>query len=289
MRINAYILAADPAWIEESVLSYYDIVDEILVSHDRNSRGWTGAPIAAQDCLDRLRAIDRDKKMRFVAGDYSRPDFRPMENDTYQRQCALAEVGDADWVLQIDTDEVLPNPAALVGMLRQAEALDISTVEWPMRVLFHTLKNGQYLEVCAADFSDCFEYPGPIAVRPGVTFVDARRTSGPFLRPVVAGDLQSLQVRRSPEPNEHRVELHNNKDAILHRSWARSAASVHSKIASWGHNEGLRSWLFYYLRWKPAPYLWRVTRDFHPFARGLWPALKPCECCLPSSDAKALK
>ena len=277
MRINAYILAADPAWIEASVLSYYDIVNEIIVSYDEKKTSWTGTPIAVDECLIHLRAIDRDDKMRFCPGLYARLEFKPMVNETYQRQCALDEARTgADWVLQIDTDEVLPNPQAILKMLFYAEQQDIPAVEWPMRVLFHTLQDGRFLEVCAADGSDRFEYPGPIAVRPGAVLTDARRAQGPFLRPVVAGDRHSLQVRQTMSEGEHRVELSDGADAILHRSWARSSDSVHSKIASWGHNEGLRSWMFYYLRWKPAPYLWRITRDFHPFARGLWPALKPC-------------
>src|SRR5580658_6560298 len=104
MKISAYILAADPAWIERSVLSYYDSVDEIIVSHDRTGHGWTGAPIAVGECVERLKAIDRDGKMRFCPGDYA--DFRhdPMAGETFQRQRCLADAGDVDWVLQIDTD-----------------------------------------------------------------------------------------------------------------------------------------------------------------------------------------
>ncbi len=44
MRLNAYVLAADPAWIEESVASYYDLVQRILVSFDDSGTSWTGHP-----------------------------------------------------------------------------------------------------------------------------------------------------------------------------------------------------------------------------------------------------
>lgn len=287
MRINAYILAADPAWIEASVLSYYDTVDKIVVSYDETKTSWNGTPIAVDECLTRLRAIDRNNKMCYSPGQYARRGPTPMENDTYQRQCALDEAGqDADWVLQIDTDEVLPNSQELLQMLHYADTQGIPAVEWPMRVLFHTLANGQFLEVCAANGADRFEYPGPVAVRPGAKLKDARRAEGAFLRPVVAGDNQSLQVNHPVGSEESRVVLENAASAVLHRSWARSPESVRSKVASWSHNEGLRSQIFYHLRWRPAPYLWRVTRDFHPFARGLWPALKPCQAAgLPGPQA----
>ena len=275
-KLTAYVLAADPAWIRESVHSYYHLVEEIVVSYDTNGIGWTGVPIPVDECLTRLRAIDHDKKMRFVAGDFARPKRHPMENDTFQRQCAFddASVG-ADWVLEIDTDEILPNPDALLKMLDYASDRDIPLVEWPMRVFFHKLRDGRFLEVCARKRRDRFEYPGPIAARPGAKCTDARHALGRFLRPVVIGDRQSPQVCATPGSDEARIENLSVEDAILHFSWARSAKDVRSKVASWSHSEGWKSWLFYHLWWKSAPYLWPWIWNFHPFVRGLWPRLKP--------------
>ena len=289
MRLNAYILAADPAWIELSVGAYYHLVSRIIVSFDRHARGWTGAPIATEACMARLRAIDPDHKMHFIEGDFARPGFTPMQNDTHQRQTALDLAGaNADWVIQIDTDEFLPDAMALRQMLHLAEERHATAVEWPMRVLFRQLANQRFLEVCSASGSDRFEYPGPIAIRPGARLTNARRCGGPFLRPVVAGDAESLQISRKPEPGEIRVPLPASQ-AIIHNSWGRDAASIKSKIASWSHHEGWRSRLFYMLRWKPAPLFWRSMRDLHPFAKGLWPALKLCEGLPPSLQGGAGK
>ena len=58
METNAYILAADPAWIEASVRSYYDRVERIVVSYDEDGLGWTGVPLDIEQCLRRLRAMD---------------------------------------------------------------------------------------------------------------------------------------------------------------------------------------------------------------------------------------
>lgn len=274
MRLSAYILAADPAWIEASVLSYYDFVQEIIVSYDQNSKGWTGAPVPVEECLSRLRAIDHDQKMRFCPGDYGHFHDAPMNGETYQRQCSIAATSGADWVLQIDTDEILPKPSRLVEMLEYAERQDIPAVEWPMRVFFQRLGDGRFLEVCQSEADGHYEYPGPIAVRPGVKLIGARRTDGKFVRGVVAGDRYSLQVKRPPEPNEHRFEGCRDEDAILHFSWVRTPGEIRSKIASWGHNEGFKSVLFYHIYWKNAPRLWRWLRNFHPFAHDLWPRLK---------------
>lgn len=275
MRLAAYVLAADPTWIERSIRSYYDLVDELVVSYDRDGRSWTGTRIPVEECLRRLEALDRDGKVRLAPGDFAGRGGSPIERDTAQRRAALAEAGrDADWVLQIDTDEVVPDPAALLAALDVAEELGLPAVEWPMRVLFRTLRRGRFLEVCAHDGSDRFEYPGPVAVRPGVTLTEARRANGPFLRPLVHGDDRSLQVAREPEPAEVRRALLEPAQAILHYSWAGPPSRVRRKVGSWGHNTGVGSFAFYYLRWKPAPLLWPAMHDFHPFAGGLWPALK---------------
>lgn len=278
MPLHAYILAADPTWLTASVSSYYAAVDRIIVSYDRDGIGYTGVPVPVDECVRRLREVDLEGKMRFCPGRFARRHPDPHASETEQRRAALSEASDgADWVLQIDTDEVLPNPAALIDMLRRADELGLDAVEWPMRVLFRRLGDGRYLEVCAAGARDRFEYPGPIAVRPGVRLVVGRRTDGPFLRPVVRGDAHSLQIVRPAEDGERRVEGLEPLDAILHNSWARTAANVRAKIATWSHSNGWKSQLFYYLRWRPAPYLWPWMRDFHPFARGLWPALKPVD------------
>jgi len=284
-HLTAYVLAADPAWVGISVLSYYDLVEEMVISYDENGKGWTGAPIPVDECIERLKAVDKDKKMRFVPGNFARLDHDPMENDTYQRQCALdAASSGADWVIEVDADEVLPNPGALIRMLDYAAEREIPLVEWPMRVFFHRLSDGRFLEVCTRTRTERYEYPGPIAARPGSRCIGARCAEGRFLRPVVVGDRQSPQVRATPGPNEVRVENLAMEDAILHFSWARSAEDVKTKVASWSHNEGLKSWFFYNLCWKSAPRMWRWHRNFHPFVRGLWPRLKPTRLCLNGVD-----
>jgi len=290
MHLTAYVLAADPAWVQQSVHSYYHLVEDIVVAYDENSLGWTGTPIPVDECLERLKAMDKDKKMRFIAGNFARLDHAPMENDTFQRQCAFdAASPGADWVIEIDADEILPNPGALIRMLDYAAEREIPLIEWPMRVFFHRLNDGRFLEVCTRSRTERYEYPGPIAARPGSKCIGARCAEGRFLRPVVMGDKQSPQVRASMGPNEVRIENLAMGDAILHFSWARSPEDVKTKIASWGHNEGIKSWLFYTLCWKSAPRIWRWHRDFHPFVRGLWPRLKPKRLCLNESELLCYK
>ena len=111
MRIKAYVLAADPTWLEASVGAYYPFIEELIVSYDRIGCGWTGARIPVNECLERLRNLDVDKKIRWAPGDFSGRTADPMTNDTLQRNAALVLASEgADWVIQLDTDEWLPDP-----------------------------------------------------------------------------------------------------------------------------------------------------------------------------------
>ena len=287
-RIKAYILAADPTWIECSVSAYYPCVEEIIVSYDRRGLGWTGAPVALDECLERLRAVDFDKKMKFVPGDFSGAVRDPMENDTLQRNVALQLASeDADWVLQLDTDEYLPCPAALLAAIQKADLQRAGALEWPMRVLYRNLPGGRALEICARDGGDHFEYIAPVAVRSRKRLVHSRQTNGAVLRAVVRGDCSSMQLSRPLAVGEMREELLNSSEAIIHNSWARSPADLRRKLASWSHASA-RAWIYYWGRWLPSIWTWRWMRNLHPFFGGVWPALRVCPILLPEGFPKRI-
>ncbi|QGF23889.1 hypothetical protein [Raineyella fluvialis] len=211
---------------------------------------------------------------RVVWGEWQDP-VNPMLADTAQRQAGIDALGTGvDWILQIDNDEVLPDVEALLRAIDEAESRSIPAVEWPMRILFRRTGPGSFLEVCSEDGDPRYDYPGPVAVRAGSRTVDARRCQGAFLRPVVRGDDRSLQLKHPSTDQEIRAEILEPEQAIIHNSWGRTPGEIRRKIGSWGHAAGFKSQVFYWLRWWPAPLMWRVMRDFHPFARGLWPRLR---------------
>ena len=248
MKLNAYILAADPACIEASVLSYYDAVDQIIVSYDENGLGLTGVPINVDQCLRRLRAIDKAGKCSYRPGHFARREFfdRPMENETYQRRVALEQAGEkADWVLQVDTDEVLADPEMFLAQLRAADSAGAGALAYPARNLYQSAGGGRYLEQCLRDGSVAAALPGPVAIKPGTPLRQARRcedTKHWFVH-------YSFEHFQGAMPNMDHVDAVINPDqSIWHFSWVRSPTEMRTKLATWSHSAD-RDWSREYRRW----------------------------------------
>jgi hypothetical protein len=268
MRLRAYVLAADPAWLETSIQSYYDVVEKIVVSYDRNKVGWTGYPIPVDECLDRARSIDKDKKMEFVPGDFAILSNTPMENDTRQRAHALASVGDADWVLQLDTDEIVVDVACLLDQLARLPK-PVASLVWPMRSFYQQTVDGRYLEVCSRTLHDQIDEYFPVAVRPGSTLISARMTKEE------AVTLHSRGL--SPKSWFGRPTPIRREQTMLHFSWVRSNEQMLRKLRSWSHAKDFDTEHYYREIWSRAPTEWKTLHDFHPLTPPKWPALRPVE------------
>ena len=232
MRLHAYVLAADPAFLAQSVQSYYDVVDRIVVSYDAEGLSWTGTPIPVEQCLEILRAIDTEDKCVFVPGAFARLDHEPLENDTYQRQTALDLASEgADWVLQLDTDEVLPSSAPLVSAIRSAEASGHGGVDYPARWLYARVGPGTYLEASTRSGRPAASFPGPLAVRSGTTLRHCRQADVPLFRVVLRPwNTDPFHPRTA---TVHEVVGH--EDAVIHYSWVRSDETMRRKFGWSGH------------------------------------------------------
>ncbi len=261
MRVNAYILTADPAWIEASILSYYDIVDKIIVSFDESRLSWTGKPIAVDECLQRLRAIDRDNKMRYSPGHFARSNQTPMHNDTYQRQCALDEASQgADWVLQLDTDEVMASNEVFRRCLREADARGRTALNFPSIWLYSRIRGAWFLEHGERGWKRAANYPGPLAVKAGTRLVLARRPEGTHYHVDLSREGSWARV-----PSGINVdEVIEARSAVYHLSWIRSEEWLLRKFSNWGHADD-RDWHPEVVRWVKVtkhPLLSTVSSQF---------------------------
>ena len=263
IRINAYVLAADPWWLEESITAYYPAVDRIVVSYDQDATSWTGTPLPVEECLRRIRAIDTEGKCDFRPGHYSRLDVHPLENDTFQRGEALAAASPgSDWVLQLDTDEVIPDLGEFVSCVEEAHLRGAGGLEYPSRYLYARSGRGTFLEMSSPFWRTIGNYPGPVAVVAGTRPRHARQS-----------DVGLFRVDFSPhntDPRHPRDAVVNRvidrKAGILHYYWVRSEENMRRKAGWSGHADTysepkrLHAW-----RWRMRhPLLTTLSAPFQP-------------------------
>lgn len=264
MKVNAYILAADPSWIEASVLSYYPMVDRIVVSFDAEGRGWTGASLDVENCLTRVRAIDKDGKFDFRPGHFARPQYfdRPMLSETHQRQVALEQASDgADWILQLDTDEILGDIDVFLGSLAAADAAGADAMNYPSVWLYCRAFGRWYLESGQRGWRRNAGFPGPMAVRAGSTFTHARRVNGSYFHVDLTARPSAVAVPRGIPVSK----VIPSSAAIWHLSMVRSEAFMRRKLSTTGHAHDRD--------WNPEIRRWMRARA-HPIASALFTQLE---------------
>lgn len=229
MKLNAYFLAATPLWTRATVASYYPFVEKILVNYDQDGLGWNRSPIDIEGTLEILREMDVDSKIEYRAGSYSSAELTPHQNQVKQRQEALDACADADWVVQLDADEVMAAPETFFACLQQAQDAGYNGLDYPARFFYVHLGGDWFLEKSRRFWKVTSNYPGPLAVRPGVTFNVGRQCDARLFRV----DFEA----RSTEPERAHLPVHRviaQSEAVYHYSWVRSRALLRGKFENHG-------------------------------------------------------
>ncbi len=277
MIVNAYLLLADDAWLERSLRAYYPFINWLTACYDENGRGFTGCPIDISPARETLQRCDTEKKVQWLSAPFHCRELSPLEVETKMRQAGLAEAGSgADWVIQLDNDEVLPDPDAIQSALMMADRLGASAIEWPMRTLFRQLSDSQFLEVCGKNGEPSYSFQGAIAVRPGVQLELARWVKATRLRFITPEPQHNLLATDDAlsDPQVIPITAIRPDQAIWHFSWARTEENLRTKLQCWGHAHQFNGRRYLKRVWRKSDRDWPKMRNFHPFLRDHWPALK---------------
>jgi hypothetical protein len=265
MLLNAYVLAGDPAWIEQSIGSYYEHVSRIVVSYDESGRSWSGAPLSVDESLRRIAAVDPDGKVVLLPGDHVGTNGEhPLIAETRQRQRALdVAAEDADWVLQLDTDEIVPSMDTVLSHAEAAASRGAKALDFPSRTFYARARNGRFLEYSTRWWATQTGFPGPIAVAANTRLTHARQ----------AADAPLYRVDISPwnrDPAHGRgARVHAvvpREQAILHLSWVRTEQQMREKSVVSGH-AGARDWTTELHHWRRRSAHPRRTIALTPFRR----------------------
>jgi len=232
LRIGAYVLLADPAFLAQSIRSYYDLVDRIVVLYDEAGLSWSRQPLVLEPLLSVVEEVDVDGKVVLVPGDFHSSDAELLVIETAERNVGIATFGqEVDWVLQIDTDEVLGNPPRFLESLVRADEAGKDALDYPARWLYGHVGGDRYLERCRRLWGITAGYPGPVAVRAGTTLTLARQCKVPTWH-VDFGPRNTDPAHSRDTRVDEQVRA---EDTIWHFSWIRSETDMRAKSLTSGH------------------------------------------------------
>lgn len=204
MKLSFYTpIAYDYKYAIASIMSYYDIADEIFLMLDEDKISWSNKKYELDNVdLDRkIHEIDVDKKIHLKMSNFHKLQH-PIENETAERNYISQDCKKDNYIIGIDSDEVLLNPLEFANWLNQySEAkFDISCT---LLSIYKVFADKLLITLPHED------------TRIGTNLVNCykkcRLTSN---RLSVKSPLQ-----------------------ILHFSWGRSRQEVVQKLSNWGHSK----------------------------------------------------
>ena len=103
------LISYDAHYLPESIKSYYNYVDEIVLGLDKDRISWSGNRFSFDEAelWKALSEIDTEGKITVVEENFHRSRV-PIENDTHERNF-LKEQCSNDWIFSFDADEILIN------------------------------------------------------------------------------------------------------------------------------------------------------------------------------------
>lgn len=217
------LISYDAHMLPESIKSYYDYVDEIILGLDIDRISWSKNKFSFDEetLWKELRKIDKQNKIEIVEDNFHKSDIA-IENDNYERNL-LKSYCSNDWIFSFDADEVLINPSEFfINFLPLAE--DYYKNYDLIFTWFHPYKklDDKYLIIANDDGSFCNVDTQGFATYKDNTFTYCRWTENKkhIFTPLV----------------------------IMHWSFCRKDEEINLKINNYGHSDRTPTDPFYKIR-----------------------------------------
>lgn len=223
----------------EAIKSYYPIADEIILGIDRDRVSFSNNvfPFDSEDFYRGIDEIDQDKKINIVEENFHSY-ANPLMNEHFERLTLTSMTKQDNWVIQIDSDEVLINPFEFRNWIEKAPDYNGIKAKW---VTVYKRFGDDYLIIN--------EEGGfiPVGTKDRSKYVSNREVAQPYLiSPLV----------------------------LLHHAYGRSREEVELKIKNWGHSQDidvknmLATWDYANLD------TYSEIHNFHPLHPPWWKSLQ---------------
>ena len=202
MKLSFYTpIAYDYKYSIASIISYYDIADEIILGIDKDRISWSNKKydFDNNDFFQQIKKIDIDKKIKLIEDNFHLYS-EPIKNDTYERNYISKICKKGNYIIGIDSDEILLNPNEFkIWFEKNKIEYDISCNWLTVYKIF--------------DKKCLITQPDEITII-GTKLVDSFKKSRFTFRKYIYSPL-----------------------SILHFSWGRKRKDIEQKLLNWSHSK----------------------------------------------------
>lgn len=234
------MFAYDYRYAFNSIPSYYDLADEIIIGMDQDRLTWMKQPF--QMDMDEVRAfiekIDVQKKIRIIEGNFHTEEH-PLVNDNLERSALSRACIEGNWVVMIDADEIVLNGPEFKAWLLANNPAQYNVY-------------GRWISVFKTFGDQVLVVDPPGETVPIATMVRGEYTGARLTKQ--QGILSPLQ--------------------LLHFSWGRTPQELAQKISNWGHAGDFHLPAFFQMWQSVTLQNYHQLKNFHPLNGPVWQSLK---------------
>lgn len=216
-----FLLSYDFEKLYTAIPLVYENADKIFIAQDENFNTWNGNKFkVAPRFFDWLKEIDIANKIEIYKDNFYIPTLNAIQNDTRERHLLSLKMGIGNWLIQIDSDEYIPDFKGFVNQLKKYDYYLDNPKENPIQISgFHV---------------DIYKY-----LDDGLLYV--KNTC----KVLLATNYPNYKLARQ---SYERVIYVNT--LVFHESLARMEEDLQFKLKNWGHNHELNT--EFLTKWKKA-------------------------------------
>lgn len=239
MNLSFYTpIAYDYEYALDSIKSYYKIANEIILAIDEDLISWSNKKFdISSEFFDKIKILDIDKKITIIFSNFHK--FQePLRNDTFERNYISELCKKENYIIGIDSDEILLNAEEFRDWIQNFDISFDITCQW--MTVYKKFNNSLLI-------------------------------TSPLETAEIGTNLRSSCVKARITKN--RTKLSPLK--VLHFSWGRTREQILQKLQNWSHsrdfdlNNYMKIWDYVTLE------NYKELKNFHPLKlKNVWQKLE---------------
>lgn len=216
-----FLLSYDYEKLKTAIPLVYEDSDRIFIAQDENFYTWNGNKFHVDESFFTwLKVLDKNNKIEIYKDNFYIPELNTIQNDTRERHLLSKKMGIGNWLIQIDSDEYIPD---FKGFVKQLKKYD------------HFLEDPKKTPIQISGFHvDIYKY-----LDEGLLYVTNT------CKVLLATNYPNYKLARQ---SYERVIYVNT--LVFHESLARTEQDLDFKLQNWGHNVDINQ--EFLTKWKSA-------------------------------------